>query len=211
LISFRKVLVLAALSGAAALAQSAVVDFNGLATNDPNGSQFNDFDYGRFHFANDCGDLCFGVWSKRSSAQADPGGATVYANYGNSTTTISRTDGGTFDLQSIDFADVLNQGDVQQLVFTIQYAPGGHTVLTRWIKDRAPGLETVPLDLAGLTSISWVTAANNNPLGLGSQFDNVNYTAEAAQVPEPETYALMLGGLAVVGCAATRRRQGRAR
>lgn len=197
----RHLLALAALSSAAVAAQSAVVDFNDLATLDPNGSLFNDFDEGGFHFSNDCGEICFGVWPTYSSYQADPGGASIFVNYGNSTTTMSRVDGGSFDLRSIDFADVFNLGKVQQIVFSFQYASGGHDVLTRWIKDRKPGLETVTLDLDGLTRISWVTSANLNPKGMGSQFDNVVYTA--SPVPELQTYALLLAGL---GAVALRRR-----
>jgi hypothetical protein len=49
------------------------------------------------------------------------------------------------------------------------------------------------------TTLSFLAAGNSD--GLGGSLDDVSVTA----VPEPETYALLLGGLALVGFSARRR------
>lgn len=50
------------------------------------------------------------------------------------------------------------------------------------------------------------SAASAPPIQNGSVRYDVAYTAVASPVPEPETYALMLAGLGVVGWAARRRK-----
>jgi hypothetical protein len=50
------------------------------------------------------------------------------------------------------------------------------------------------------------SAASTPPIQNGSVRYDVAYTAVASPVPEPETYALMLAGLGVVGWAARRRK-----
>ena len=49
------------------------------------------------------------------------------------------------------------------------------------------------VQLSGISNVSYVA------------LDNINYVPATAPIPEPETYALMLGGLAVIGWAARRR------
>lgn len=53
----------------------------------------------------------------------------------------------------------------------------------------------------GLAGISFIDSGNDNQ---GALLDNVSITA----VPEPTTYAMLLGGLGLLGFAARRRQQG---
>ncbi len=61
----------------------------------------------------------------------------------------------------------------------------------------------------GSYSLSLLGTRNVQPAAGTLRYD-VSYTAVASPVPEPETYALMLAGLGVVGWAARRRKQGAA-
>ena len=60
---------------------------------------------------------------------------------------------------------------------------------------------------SGSFSLSFQNAGGDN---LGALLDNVSITSDGgpAPIPEPQTYALMLAGLALVGCAARRRGRG---
>ena len=61
-----------------------------------------------------------------------------------------------------------------------------------------------PLDSAAPNAASFVASASGN---LTASFDGTTLTVgSVVAVPEPETYALMLGGLAAVGFVARRRR-----
>lgn len=65
-------------------------------------------------------------------------------------------------------------------------------------------------DVSALTPLTLrvfgaVTAADGNLGGAGAY--NVAITAAVAAIPEPQTYALLLAGLGVIGFAARRRRQ----
>ncbi|VAW48087.1 hypothetical protein MNBD_GAMMA04-536, partial [hydrothermal vent metagenome] len=63
---------------------------------------------------------------------------------------------------------------------------------------------------SGLTNISYATLSDLSTGFLGLEktvmIDNFKYT-EVSPVPEPSTYALMLGGLGMVGFMAYRRRK----
>jgi len=54
----------------------------------------------------------------------------------------------------------------------------------------------------GLYSLSFANVGGDN---LGAILDNVVVASQTAVIPEPSTYALMLGGLALVGALARRR------
>lgn len=58
----------------------------------------------------------------------------------------------------------------------------------------------------GSVTINQADTVKFNWEGAGLRMDNLNYSVAA--VPEPETYALMLAGLALVGVRARRRNQG---
>jgi hypothetical protein len=99
-----------------------------------------------------------------------------------------------FNLDSLDFADIANSGNVTS--FQIQAADiNGIPVLNSVITtDAAPGLQTLNLGLTNLSNV-WL-----QPIGLGSTFlfDNVLVSA-VARTPIPGALPLLLSALAGVG------------
>ena len=72
------------------------------------------------------------------------------------------------------------------------------------------GTDSTPSDgftFSGLAAGHYALTFLGFPASAGAAYGGVITTVPAA-VPEPETYALMLGGLGVVGFLATRRRNG---
>ena len=64
--------------------------------------------------------------------------------------------------------------------------------------------------VSGISSLAFDTlgvATNVNGIGLGVSHLNLYSNTPVPNVPEPETYALLLGGLGLVGFVARRRRQ----
>ncbi len=117
---------------------------------------------------------------------------------------FDQSTGGYFELTHIDIGGWLNfDGDTPKLTIT----------------GIRPGLASVTAQLSLTNSFTTFTIANglNDFVGVTSitlsgvsgfsyvALDNINYVPAIAPIPEPETYALMLGGLALVGWAARRR------
>lgn len=87
-------------------------------------------------------------------------------------------------------------------------------------RDNAPFFDAIDSELDGMTvklTLSMavdVGAVNTISIGIADVLDDVGDSAlmlqagSVAAIPEPSTYALMLGGLAVCGAAARRRRGG---
>lgn len=187
---------------AASGAQAQVIDFNELAhdgafvtsqTIVADGFEFN----GSLGYTNQ-----LGVWGRTNVYQADPGNASVFINHGGNAITMNQIGGSAFDFASIDFADVFNQGNSSIFQFTFNYAAGGSSS-SQITLDNMEGLQTFTFNQSGLSSVSWQNIAGDGGWG---QFDNVNISPITAPVPEPETYALMLAGLGLVGWVARRRR-----
>lgn len=105
--------------------------------------------------------------------------------------------GGFFDETPNDFG--------QGIQFTLTFADGGTQVLSRELGHAAG-------DFYGVVStekIVSVMLGGGNGGGVGETYvlDDLRYGV--APVPEPETYAMMLAGLGLVGAAARRRRGGK--
>jgi PEP-CTERM motif len=189
---------LAMILGGASVAANTVT-FNELA-NDGYGVAYPSLSIGGFDFSNDCVSLveCFTVWGRDNPFQADAGAAALAVTYGDSRTVIRKVGGLPFDLHSIDFTDAINNGFPLPITFTFISFDGSSSQQTVTLNG-AVGLQTLIFDKSRLLSVSWVAG------GFGAtQFDNV--TTDVAAVPEPETYALMLAGLAGIGVVARRRR-----
>ncbi len=111
-------------------------------------------------------------------------------------TTLTRVGGGAFSLVSIDLAELFI-GEVDYSVTFTGTKADASVVTQSFVLDGAFGAETFAFnsDFVGVTAVSWANTAGYH------QFDNINVAA----VPEPETYALFLAGLGLVGMIARRR------
>ena len=130
----------------------------------------------------------------------------VYLASGARTETFSLISGGAFDLTHIDIGGWFNSAPAPVITLTgFKAGPAGGTVsitlsllgasFTTYTSDNGLAGFTVlqSVQLSGISNVSYVA------------LDNINYVPATAPIPEPETYALMLGGLAVIGWAARRR------
>lgn len=65
----------------------------------------------------------------------------------------------------------------------------------------------VQWSVSGLTSVSSLTNMYLHVQGIGTEGYSAKYTPIVTPVPEPETYAMLLAGLGLIGFAARRRKQ----
>lgn len=93
--------------------------------------------------------------------------------------TLTKADGGSFNLNSFDFNSNIG--------------------LTIAGIDLGAGSGAFTAGIKNVTSVSFYGPDLN-------ELDNINVTASAGTVPEPATWAMMIGGMGVVGGAARRRR-----
>ena len=113
-----------------------------------------------------------------------------------STTTLTANGGGNFSLSSLDL-DSLFKGP--KVTFTAVTA-AGNTVQQVFTTKSGTKSITFDADFADVKSVSW-TQSRFLPVDYG--VDNV---VVAAAVPEPETYAMLLGGLGLLGCMTRRKK-----
>ena len=183
-------------------AASVTVNFNDLAHNysyAPNVAS--PYVSDGFEFTDTCRapTACFYVWGRNTLLQADTENAALAVAFQETTTTVKQVNGENFDLHSIDLADAYNDGANTSFVFTF-VSSGGSTQETVTL-DSFRGLQTVVFNKTQLTEFSF---AETTGMIYSAQFDNV--VLNAAAVPEPGTYALMLAGLAASGLTAKRRK-----
>lgn len=110
-----------------------------------------------------------------------------------------------------------NLGD-NQLDWELEAFNTEDTSIASLIIDAIPTKGTNNGDLFGLSSLNepsisyaTLTQVGATPFGVDTiEFDNLTYTAGktvTSPIPEPSTYALMLGGLGLIGFMAHRRRK----
>ncbi|WP_235889332.1 PEPxxWA-CTERM sorting domain-containing protein [Glacieibacterium frigidum] len=136
-----------------------------------------------------------GSWGQDSEYNGDRGGATLLPNYGDRLT-VTKTGGGVFDLASFRLGDVYNQGVAGYINASFTDASGTFSEVLRL--DLNPGLERFVINRTALLSFS----LQYNP---SFQIDDIAYDM-ATSVPEPASWAMMLGGFGVAGAALRRRR-----
>lgn len=138
------------------------------------------------------------------SYNADPRGNTYSHNYGSTTSTLTRTGGGSFTFNSIDLTDVYNYGSGGSVVF--DFLDTNNTLTHSTVNlPTVVGLHTFTFDIANLTSVSWTPVGTQ---GNWIQVDNIvvdSAQAPTNRVPEPASMALVGLGVAMMG--ALRRRQ----
>src|SRR5262249_23485615 len=146
---------------------------------------------------------------------------TSLAAFAPATITLTRPDGQTFALESIDLAREFrfNTPDVGQAYPAVTFTgttAGGGTVLATFPADQADlAFRTFyfPSYFTNLVSVSWLqppftSGTPTNPAPGLHQFDNIGVrtAAEAATAPEPSSLALLgLGAAALLGYARRRK------
>jgi len=133
------------------------------------------------------------------------GTQTMAPNYFGSTTTVSAVGGALFTLESFDFSDPFDFADDPiQVDFTFNTTGG--VVSQTIFADFNAGMQTQTFNISGISSFSFVTSGSF--FGEDTiQTDNWTYTLDSTGpvVPEPATWAMMIGGFALAGAAMRRR------
>jgi hypothetical protein len=119
-----------------------------------------------------------------------------------STTRISRVDGGVFSFTSVDFGTAFDYPGAPVQTFTAIGYLHGRKVDQASAVSIQQAWNTLTTNFALVDSVVFSFNGTSNTKFV---LDNIN----VATVPEPETYAMLLGGLGLTGLA-TRRRQNKA-
>jgi subtilisin family serine protease len=148
---------------------------------------------------------CFmGAAPSRSS---DKVGASLATQLVSTLVTLKRDDGSSFLLRSIDFSEYYDNGIYQpfstDVIFTFAFADGTSATQTKTFSTDGKFLPTTfTFDVGPLSSVSWKPVT-----GSGVQFDNITLADVTAAVPEPASWAMMLGGFGLVGGAMRQRKR----
>ncbi|TCJ11702.1 PEP-CTERM sorting domain-containing protein [Parasulfuritortus cantonensis] len=198
----KKTLILAAFAAAlpfqAVEANAAVLDFDGLYHDDALVADAGyRYEEDGFRLVN-AGDYPFATYGAQVSPEYT-GSTALFNDNNNGVTVLTQIGGGAFDLTSIDLAELILGGSSYSVTFT-GTTTGGAAVTQQFTLDGLAGSETFSFDssFSNLTSVVWTNSPDY------TQFDNITV---AAAVPEPQTYAMMLAGLGLLGTL--RRRTGK--
>lgn len=140
------------------------------------------------------------VYPRQSTNNPDFGGTSIFPNRSEPGLTIARTDGGAFTFNSVDLTFAFDdQNEFFPGGLATYTFDGGTSSVTRAF-DNLAGFQTFTFNLGGLTSVRISSAS---PFAI----DNVVLDQVTGAVPEPATWAMMIGGFGLVGGAVRRRRQ----
>lgn len=183
------------LAASSSLAQATTITFDhsvAAVPGDPfsnlqnHNSLYSEAGYG---FANNGGIQALFSWANGSSFDADASAtsATLAVDYPQTTTTLTRDGGGAFNLDSIDIADVYNNGSFSGVLNYAYSLFGGGGGNGSFSVDALVGLQTASLGLSNLLSFSFTPTEDLRWV----QIDNVQVSA----VPIPAALPLFAVGL----------------
>ena len=175
-----------AMSGAA---QATTITFDGLADY----MVFSSYSTGGLTFTNN-GYYAY-IWDS-GSPNSNGTDSLIFAGFGSSDyMAITRTGGGLFDLGSIDMTISWYDYNSSETI----YVNGNPIVLGQ-------GLQTFSLGLTGVSQVNITGVPSTSGYWL---LDNVNgnFGENVNAAPEPETYAMLLAGLGLLGFVARRRQR----
>ncbi|OQW85811.1 MAG: hypothetical protein BWK72_20440 [Rhodoferax ferrireducens] len=187
-------------------ASAAVIDFNSLTTTTTNpyvtvGQPY--LEDGFSLFTRSGVSFAYGGGTINATTDKNPhwtGTPGVYSDYVyqyGSAFVLERDGGGTFDLLSMDAASFYTGGAGNNFVVYGYPSAGGFVTKNFTLDGTTKTLETLTFDnsFKGLNKIIFSSVY--------AQVDNINLSVTA--VPEPETYAMFLAGLGLIGGIARRR------
>jgi len=183
--------------GFAVQASAAVIDFESLASTADNSNVGTTYIEKGFQFDDVTVASNFGFATWGSANPFFSGSTALINNNDSGITRLTQVGGTAFNLNSIDltvlYPGLTGDGNVA-VTFTGTKLDHSTVTQTFTVNDGAPQTFT----FAGFTNLASVTWSDN---AMYHQFDNVNVAA----VPEPETYAMLLAGLGLIGFMARRR------
>ncbi|GJJ01084.1 hypothetical protein RugamoR64_16220 [Duganella rhizosphaerae] len=123
----------------------------------------------------------------------------IVAHASTNAVTFRRQDAALFNLNSLEFSPGDYAGSDARMGIKGVFADGS-TITSVLETHHGSGL--TPVDFLGWNGLASVVLTGNLASQSYVQVDNINVTA----VPEPETYAMLLGGLALVGFVSSKRK-----
>jgi hypothetical protein len=189
----------AAAQGFAMQASAAVLDFESLSSVEDNLNVGLSYVESGFRLDDVGGSSAFGFATWGTSNMFYTGSTALMNNDYDALTQLTAVGGGNFNLNAMDMAVMFPaiQPDGVDVTFTGTRFDNSTVATTFHVADS--GVQNFTFSgFTNLTKVTW--SANSNV----AQFDNINVAA----VPEPETYAMFLAGLGLMGFMA-RRRNGR--
>lgn len=142
-----------------------------------------------------------------SGNSIDPDGVSVVKASGAAVTfTVAREDGAAFEFGSMDFGKLTTSGNTYSSTYQFFFTLADTSVVTKYftfIHNNPAAITAHTATFADLGAITKFTFRNQSSAG---QFDNIVLN-EIAAVPEPASWAMMIGGFAIVGASMRRRSQ----